>query len=344
MSAADRSVLHVLPHPGGGGDTYVEVLDEMPGYRFGRVYLADAAKPAPGRIASGIGAALRRTWSHDLLHVHGEVAGGLFLPLLAARPSVVTLHGLHLARRLDGAAGRAAALNLRAVLRAADRTICVSRAEHDALAAIAGSAAARAVVVHNGAGAPEPMPDAARDELRRELGVTGAEPVAIWVGSLDERRDPVVAVHAANAACVRLLVVGDGSLRPQVEEAAGPLVQLLGHRRDVSRLLHAADFYVLVSRREGFAFGLLEALAHGLPAVVTDLPENVEAIGDAGIAVPWGDAEGLADVLRRLAGASETRAVLGRTARTRILESFSRTKMVERTRAVYEDVLRPPPP
>src|SRR5262249_20566629 len=174
----------------------VELLDGMAGYRFGRLYLADTAEPAPARVARGFGAALRRAWSHDLLHVHGEVAGALFLPLLVARPSVVTLHGLHLARRLRGTGARAAALNLRAVLRASDRTICVSTAEHDALSRLVGDAASRAVVVHNGARAPGPFPAAARDELRRELGV-GPEPVAIWVGSLDERRDPVAAVRAA---------------------------------------------------------------------------------------------------------------------------------------------------
>ena len=313
----------------------MEVLEGMAGYRFDRIYLADTASPAAAPVARGIAETLRRGWSHDLLHVHGEVAAALFLPLLAARPSVVTLHGLHLARRLDGAAGRVAALSLRAVLRAADRTICVSRAEKEALARIAGRAAERAVVVHNGAAVPPPADGGARPEVRAQLGIPAAEPVAIWVGSLDERRDPVAAVRAANAAGVRLLVVGDGSLRTEVEEAAGPLVHLLGHRRDVSRLLRAADFYVLVSRREGFAFGLLEAMAHGLPAVVTDLPENVEAIGDSGIAVRWGDEAGLAAALRQLAADERERIGLGEKARTRARELFSAQQMIERTRALY---------
>ncbi len=240
MQAADRSVLHVLPHPGGGGETYVDVLSEMPGYRFNRIYLASSPTPSVGQLARGLVAAFRDARGHDLLHVHGEVAGGLCLPLLATRPSVVTLHGLHLIRRVSGLRGKASALNLRAIVRAADRTICVSKAEHEELTAAIGPAAARrAVVIHNGVQLPAPASDAERAEVRRELGVGESEPVGIWVGSLDERKDPLTAIRAAERASVALLVVGDGPLRSQVERAARRSARILGHRRDVPRLLSA---------------------------------------------------------------------------------------------------------
>ena len=45
MARAERSVVHVLPHAGGGGDTYVDLLADMPGYRMQRVYLAPQRKP-----------------------------------------------------------------------------------------------------------------------------------------------------------------------------------------------------------------------------------------------------------------------------------------------------------
>ena len=64
-----------------------------------------------------------------------------------------------------------------------------------------------------------------------------------------------------------LIVVGDGPLRPQVEEAArtqgGGTIRVLGYRTDVSRILGAADFFVLSSQREGFSFALLEAMSLG---------------------------------------------------------------------------------
>jgi len=270
------------------------------------------------------------------LHVHGEVAGGLCLPLLGARTSVVTLHGLHLLRRLSGPRRRAAAHSLRLIVRASDRTICVSTAEHDSLLA-AGVAEQRTVVVHNGVKLP--TSEAERAKVRTELGISESDPVGIWIGSLDERKDPLAAVRAAEKAEVVLLVVGDGPLRREVEQAAEERVRVLGHRDDVSRLLQAADFFVLTSRREGLAYSLLEAMSYGLPAVVTDLAENVEAVGDTGVVVPLRDQVTMASAIRRLAENADERTALGERARRRIDQLFNADQMIARTRAVYDQVL-----
>jgi glycosyltransferase involved in cell wall biosynthesis len=326
MRTRERRVLHVLPHAGGGGDTYVDMLEDMPGYAFTRVHLAPARKPGPPTVARGIADVVRQLRGHDLVHVHGEVTGTLFLPVLAARPSVVTLHGLHFLRRADGITRRGAELNLRVVVRTADRTICVSQAEQNVLANVADPRTT--VVVHNGV----PLPQAEPAQVDLE------PPIGIWVGSLDERRDPVAVVRAAERTSTALLIVGEGALRSDVERAAGERVRVLGHRPDVPELLAAADFFVLMSEREGLSFALLEAMAHGLPSIVADIPENREAIGDSGIAVPYGDEEAMATAMRRLADESE-RAILGQRAARRVAERFSAEQMRAKTRAVYEAVL-----
>jgi glycosyltransferase involved in cell wall biosynthesis len=326
MPTTERRVLHVLPHAGGGGDTYVDVLEPMPGYALTRVHLAPARKPGPLTVANGIRELLQSLRGHELVHVHGEVTAGLLLPLLAARPSVVTLHGLHFLRRATGARRTAAEVNLRAVVRTARRTICVSHAEHDVLAAVIDSP--KAVVVHNGVALDDTAP--------AQLDI--APPVGIWVGSLDERRDPVAVVRAANQTATSLLIVGEGSLRGDVERAASPHVRVLGHQDDVPSLLAASDFFVLMSQREGLSFALLEAMAHGLPAIVADIPENREAIGDSGIAVPYGDERAVAAAMERLRD-DAVRAELGERARGRVADLFSAGQMVARTRAVYDAVL-----
>ena len=339
MPGPERSVLHVLPHPGGGGETYVDLLDDIPGYRVERVYLAASPTPSPRELSRGLVEALRSARRHELLHAHGEVASGLCLLLLSTRPSVVTWHGLHLVRRVTGARRTAAALNLRAVLRAADRTICVSESEHDALVREVGSrAAGRAVVIRNGVRLPTRTGAAEREGARRSLGLAESEVVAIWVGSLDERKDPLTAVRAAQQASLTLLVVGDGPLRPHVERAAGERIRILGRRSDVPRLLAAADVYVLTSHREGLALSLLEAMARGLAPVVTELPENLEAIGDAGICVPPDEAS-VAAALRRLAEDADARDDLGARASQRVARLFNAAEMAGRTRALYDDVL-----
>lgn len=341
MASRERSVLHVLPHAGGGGDTYVDLLADMPGYRVERVYVTPERKPGAGEVARGALDLRRVLGGYDVLHVHGEGVAALLLPILAAQRSVATLHGLHLVRRLSGLPRRAAALNLRAIVRAASRTICVSDAERDALAAVVGASVDRAVVVHNGARtAPESSVEE-RGLVRAELGLPATEPIGIWVGSLDERRDPVAVARAAVRTTTPLLFVGAGPLRADVERASNGYARALGHRGDVERLLAAADFFVLMSQREGFSFALLEAMAHGLPAIVADIPENREAIGDSGLAVPYGDEAAIATAMHRLATDARTRAELGSEARRRVAEQFSAEQMLERTRDVYDAVVGP---
>src|SRR3954468_15148701 len=96
-----RTGLHVLPHPGGGGETYVDSLAAMDGYRFERVHLGERAS---GRaVVAALPVTIRRLARRfDLVHVHGESAAALCLPLAAIRPSLVTLHGLNLLRRSAG--------------------------------------------------------------------------------------------------------------------------------------------------------------------------------------------------------------------------------------------------
>src|SRR5262249_15001239 len=141
---------------------------EMDGYRFERAYLAPTATPHLS-IALTAARLVGRARSHDLVHVHGEAAATLCLPSLATRPSVVTFHGLHLLRRVDGPAKQAAKLNVRLILAAASRAICVSHAEHDHLLAAVGRAP-NATVIPNAVRPLEPASAEERETARAELG------------------------------------------------------------------------------------------------------------------------------------------------------------------------------
>jgi glycosyltransferase involved in cell wall biosynthesis len=335
-----RTVLHVLPHPGGGGETYVDALEAMDDYGFERVYLARSPLPA-----DALRSLPRTFWSSlrsaDVLHVHGEVAGGICLPALVARRSVVTLHGLHLLRRAEGTKRRLAVANLRLILRAAKRTICVSAAEQDEVLALVPTAPSRLVVIHNGVDSDDPPSVEERASARAELGLGDAVVAGLYLGSLDAHKDPLTvaraAVKVAESEPFVLLVAGDGPLRPQLEELTreSPAVRMLGYRSHTRALLAATDLFVLPSLREGLSFSVLEAMAAGLPPVVSDTPGNPEAVGDSGIVVPVGDEDAFAAAFSRLKAPGERRA-LGDRARERVRERFSLAEMIQRTHDLYD--------
>src|SRR5207248_2971248 len=160
-------------------------------------FLAPSADAVLAALRAGIRVpAVAR--KHDILHVHGEAAAAICLPSVALRPSVVTLHGLHLLRRLSGARRGIAASTLRVVVRAASVTICVSHAEReDVVAAVGAKEGRRLTVIHNGIEIAQAPTASERAAVRDGLGLAPEQIVGVFAGSLDRRKDPLVAAHAA---------------------------------------------------------------------------------------------------------------------------------------------------
>src|SRR5204863_1294783 len=106
---------------------------------------------------------------------------------------------------------------------------------------------------------------------------------------------------------LRVLIVGDGPLRAQLEATAHAfrldgMVRFPGHRDDVPRLLAAADLLVLPSAYEGLPNVVLEAMQFGKPVVATAAPGTTEVVvdGQTGLLVPVGDVIGLTRSIRDL--------------------------------------------
>ncbi len=221
--------------------------------------------------------------------------------------------------------------NLRIVVMAASKTICVSEAERAALRSVVGDAlAARASVIHNGVPIRAMASGSERLRIRAELGISADDVVCVWVGGLDPHKDPETVIRAAIRVAEShpgfiLLLVGDGPLRTSLEnEVAGesPAIRILGQRNDVGNLCSAADLIAVSSSREGLSFALLDAMAAGLAPVVSAVQANVEAVGDAGIVVPAGDVRGFTAAFARLVSDVPLRVDLGRRARLRAIELF----------------------
>jgi len=342
------TVLHVLAHPGGGAETYIDLLEEgLEGHRHRRVALSVTRSRLRGvpSVLARRRRVRRLAREADLVHVHGDMAAMLVAPGLRGRPLVITTHGLHRLRRSTGAAAWLVHRRLRAAVAASARTICIARDERDDLAAaLPPSLHDRLAVVANGVPLPAPADPERRARARDALGLDHGEVAALFVGRLEERKDPLGAVSAiesarAGGAEVVLLLAGGGPLEDEVCAREGAAVRLLGHRDDLEDLYLAADLFLLPSHREGMSFALLEAMAHGLPAVVADGTGNVETVGAAGVVFPAGDLTAMSARLSELAADSDARARLAVAARERVGTELSLERFLDGTREQYEATL-----
>jgi glycosyltransferase involved in cell wall biosynthesis len=143
-----------------------------------------------------------------------------------------------------------------------------------------------------------------------------------------------------------LLLVGSGPDEPAIREKAGelgllPYVRFAGSVADVERYYAAMDVFALTSRAEGFSNAVLEAMASGLPCVVTDVGGNAEAVGDgvSGYVVAPGDVAALRDKLSILLEDARLRADMGAAGRRVAIEKFGVDRMVDETVRMYKEVL-----
>jgi len=126
------------------------------------------------------------------------------------------------------------------------------------------------------------------------------------------------------------------------ESPARERIRKLGFRRDAPAVIAACDAAVLPSiRREGLPKTVIEAMAYAVPPIVTDVGGSPELVDDRvhGLVVPPGDADALAAAILELYGDPALRAKLGAAARERIARDFTIDATIEKTLAVYRDVL-----
>ncbi|MDW3220185.1 MAG: sugar transferase [Acidimicrobiales bacterium] len=120
----------------------------------------------------------------------------------------------------------------------------------------------------------EPMAEVDRIEARLEVGWAKDERIHVCVGELSHRKNQLALAQAWKRHAGerdRLVFIGDGALRAQIEHLSSDRIQLLGWRNDIARLMGAADSLVVPSLGEGFSLVILEALATGLPVFSTSI-------------------------------------------------------------------------
>lgn len=221
-----------------------------------------------------------------------------------------------------------------------------SRQGHVAL----GYDAGRYTLIPNGFDLGRFRPDQeARASLRAELGLAPETPLIGLVARFDVQKDHATYLRAAGLLRrarpeVRHVLVGGGVTAEQPEIArllaetnTRDVVRLLGHRDDVPRITAALDLATSSSIGEGFANAIGEAMASGVPAVVTDVGDSAAVLAGHGRVVRPRDPGAMAEAWAGLlALAHEGRRAIGEAARAHVARHYSLEAIVKS----YEDFYR----
>jgi glycosyltransferase involved in cell wall biosynthesis len=187
--------------------------------------------------------------------------------------------------------------------------------------------------------------------FRSEAGAGESELLLTWVGRLVPIKRVDVLLRAVAAArelgaAVRLAIVGDGELRPALEQQARELgiadsVWFAGYRADMVAATAASDIAVLSSDNEGTPVSLIEAAAAQTPAASTrvgGVPDVV--LADTGVLVAPGDGAALGAAIAELAADEQRRRQMGARARRHVTGRFSVTRLVADIDVLYAELLR----
>jgi glycosyltransferase involved in cell wall biosynthesis len=309
-------------------------------------------KTAPLRDRASAVGRLAHAENAALIHTHfyrWDVPATLAAATSSGVPPVVW--HLHSPFGNRGIAGRAKdALKLRVLGRRA-RVAAVSEAILSEVID-SGFPSRRASYIPNGIDlARATTRSAERDEVRRELAVPQGAQMVLAFGWDPLRKGVDLALQAFASLAARgdpglvLVLVGTDELAALLAERFGSAfpswLRFLRPREHVGDLYAAADVFLSASRVEGFPYALGEALANGLPVVVSDIPGCEWARDIEGTPFfPSGDAAALGEAIRDVVRwTPQRRAVFGRAGRALAEARLSLAAWATRVAELYERIL-----
>jgi len=285
----------------------------------------------------------------DIVHAHGSRAA-LFTRRAdrSARERVVyTFHGIHV-DRAGSPVRRVLHQSVERALRSRTAhfiTVCESDRDRGARLGILDPE--RTSVVHNGIEIP---PDTERGRFRAELDLA-SEPLVLSVGRFDIPKDQRTLLQAwakvsATHPSAVLALIGSGDLESELRSKAvglglGDALRFVAPRSNLGTAYADADLFVLSSLWEGFPYVILEAMAHGLPVVSTNVDGIPEAVdqGVSGLLVPPTDPCALADAISAVLSDCDAARRMGAAGRACVARDFTLDKMVGGIVAVYRQVV-----
>ncbi len=295
----------------------------------------------------------------DIVHAwmyHANLLAGVAAKFARSPPVIWGIRQSNLDPRLSKRSTiLTASLGARLSTRLPARILCCSAVARDVHEAL-GYAPEKMAVIPNGFDLERFRPDGeARIAVRRELGIEPDAPLIGLVARFDPQKDHRSFIRAAarlleSDRSAQFLLCGEGTNADNRElgewiraAGIGANCHLLGLRDDMARINAALDIAVSSSAfGEGFSNAVAEAMACGVPCVVTDVGDSSLMVEDTGRVVAPKDSDALAGALAGLLEiGAESRAKLGRAARRRIEENYSLPDIAARHLAFYRETLSP---
>lgn len=278
----------------------------------------------------------------DIVHTHASMTARM----AARRAKVPAIFNTK--HCMEGAPGSLPKKIIRRAVnhRYSDRIIAVSKAVRKSMIA-GGTDPKQIVTVYNGI---ERIPIPTAEEkaaLLASFGGKEGEKAVGMVARLEEVKDHETFLLGAqkvleNRKDVRFYIIGDGSLRKELERRAAELgisenVTFTGFLQDVEKIEAALDIAVITSKAEALCLSILESMIAGIPAVGTDSGGVAEVIkhGENGFLIPVGGSDALAERLEELLADEEKRKAFGEQAKKEAESTFLADKMTRRIEKLY---------
>ena len=306
---------------------------------------------------------LRHTFQQqhvDLIHIHSPTAA---IPARAAGrllglPAVVTVHlpAIHYYGQrptMRAALGRSVYINLDRLMNytMTDRLVYVSEQVCRECTAQKLSPSRRSLVIPNGIDLEKFAEGNQRLAVRQAVGVSDDALVVTFVGRLDYQKgldiylEALARLKQQTSRSLSAWLIGGGPLADDLQLQASRagldgVVRFTGYQEGIFGYLQASDLFVLPSRFEAMPIVILEALAAGLPCVVTDVGDNARLVedGQQGLVVPANDVAALTTALRRLLESDKLRQAMGAKA-VQKAQSYDERRMTKRVEELYRELL-----
>ena len=289
----------------------------------------------------------------DILHGYLDVPNAVAVVMRVLHPGLTVVWGVRASymdlTQFDWLA-RVTSPIVRALSRYAHLVIANSRAGLE-YAVAHGYRRATATVIPNGIDAERFVPDRAPGlRVRAEWGVAPHECLIGLIGRLDPMKDHATFLAAASRLGarpdVRFVCVGGGEPRYAGElaeraeqlELADRLIWA-GPRPDMCAVYNALDIMCSSSSGEGFPNVIGEAMACGVPCVVTDVGDSAWILDQPALVAPPRDPAALAERMRRLVDDRAYAARVGADGRQRILREFSVSRLAASTEAALSQLI-----